>query len=204
MRIAIDTLMIERVTGDISSMTHTLLEGLARIDQTNEYIIFTAHPRTYQMVRGRPNMRLHTVKWGKQHDLLLKRQFLLPDLLKRLQPDVLHVLAFSAPIGWNGPLVMTVPDLGLLELFDKCHPFAANARHYWHYLLRESLQRAERVIVTSEHTSKELVSMLAIEKERITACDVTAASAENIASITLQAYKDVISADRREHCGRSL
>jgi Glycosyltransferase Family 4 len=200
MHIAIDLLMTEEEMGKQPATTHALLEELARIDRSNKYTVITAQPDTYQQVDMGQNMCLHTVKWRFRHNLLLKRQFLLPDLLRRLQPDVLHVVAGIAPIGWDGPLVMMVPDLKFLEMPDL--PDQPTTRLYWRYLLCESLKRAERVITTSEQVGKELISALGVERERIATCYTTQRSdaplAARIASTTLQAYQEAVSAERKK------
>jgi glycosyltransferase involved in cell wall biosynthesis len=89
---------------------------------------------------------------------------LLPDILRKIQSDILHVPAFSAPIGWNGPLVVTVHDLAFLTMPDQSSLYA---RLYWKYLLHESVRRAERIIAISERTCTELISSWNVESERI-------------------------------------
>ncbi|HLZ60500.1 MAG TPA: glycosyltransferase [Ktedonosporobacter sp.] len=206
MRIVIDLLMAEKEMGTQSSIIYTLLEELARVDESNEYWVLTTQPDTYQKVDMGQNMHLYVVKWRLRDTLLLNRQFLLPDLLRRLQPDVLHVVAGIAPIGWDGSLVMMVPDLKFLEL-----PSLSNQpinRLYWHYLLRESLQRAERIITTSEHANRELISTLGVERERILACYgpqwPVSSLATQVAITTIQAYQEVVNAGRRKCRERSL
>jgi len=110
MRVAIDLLIAEKEPGGMLFATHALLNGLISIDQSNEYIIITARPKDYQELATAPTIHVHPVKLRTWSGILIQHQLLLPDILKKLHPDVLHVPAFAAPIGWHGPLVMTIHD----------------------------------------------------------------------------------------------
>lgn len=164
MRVAIDLLILEKEFGGMFFATHALLEGLARIDHTNEYIIITARPQEYQELAAVPNIRIQPIKLRSWRGILIRHQLLLPDVLRKLRPDVLHVPAFAAPIGWHGPLVLTVHDLAFLKMPEQASLYA---NLYWQYMLRESSRRAQRIIAISEKTCEELVSYWSIEKERI-------------------------------------
>jgi glycosyltransferase involved in cell wall biosynthesis len=74
------------------------------------------------------------------------------------------VPAFAAPIGWNGPLVLTVHDLAFLKV---PHQSSLYARLYWQYLLRESVRRAHCIIAVSAQTRDDLISCWSVERERI-------------------------------------
>lgn len=164
MRVAIDLLIAEKEPDGMFCATHTLLDGLTRIDQTNEYIVITGHPEKYQALADAPNMRIHTVRLQSRRGILTQRQLLLPDVLRRLRPTVLHVPTFAAPIGWNGPLVITVHDLAPLKVPRQS---SLHVQLYWQYVLRESAQRAQRIIAVSEQTCKELLCYQVVEPQRI-------------------------------------
>ncbi len=164
MRVAIDNLTSEKEHGGMFSAAKALLEGLARIDQTNEYIVITGRPKEYRALANVPNIRIQPVKLRTWRGLLIQHQLVLPDILGKIQPDILHVPAFAAPIGWNGPLVLTVHDLAFLKVPEQSSLYA---RLYWKYLLRESVGRAQRIIAISEQTRSELVTYWGVETERI-------------------------------------
>src|SRR6266852_390538 len=165
MRVAIDNLIAEKEHGGMLSAAKALLEGLARVDQTNEYIVITGRPKEYRALANAPNIRIQPVKLRTWRGILIQHQLVLPDVLRKIQPDILHVPAFSAPIGWNAPLVLTVHDLAFLKVPDQSSLYV---RLYWQYLLRESVRRAQRIIAISEQTRSELVSYWGVETERIT------------------------------------
>src|SRR5581483_6842424 len=164
MRVAIDMLIAEKEAGGMLFATRALLDGLARIDQDNEYIIITGRPEDYQKLTATALFRIHAIKVRSWSGILIQPQLLLHDILNKLQPDVLHVPAFAAPIGWHGPLVMTVHDLACLKVPQQSSLYA---RLYWQYLLRESVRRAQQIIAISEQTREELETLWSIEPERI-------------------------------------
>jgi glycosyltransferase involved in cell wall biosynthesis len=164
MHIAIDLLIAEKEPGGMLFATRALLDGLAHIDQLNEYTIVTSRPKEYQALATSPNIQIYPVKLRTWSGILIQHQLLLPDILKKLRPDVLHVPAFAAPIGWHGPLVMTIHDLAFLKVPQQSSLYA---RLYWQYLLRESVRRAQQVIAISEQTVTELHAFWSIEPERV-------------------------------------
>ncbi|GHO51760.1 glycosyltransferase family 4 protein [Ktedonobacter robiniae] len=164
MRVAIDLIIAEKEPGGMLFATRALLEGLARTDQTNEYIVITTRPKEYKELANAPSITIYPVKLRTWRGILIQHQLTLPDILKKLKPDVLHVPAFAAPIGWHGPLVITVHDLAFVKVPQQSSLYA---RLYWQYLLRESVRRAQCVISISEQTSEELRTLWSIEDERI-------------------------------------
>jgi glycosyltransferase involved in cell wall biosynthesis len=164
MRVAIDLLIAEKEPGGMLFATRALLNGLICIDSDNEYIIITARPKDYQELATAPTIHIYPVKLRTWSGILIQHQLLLPDILKKLRPDVLHVPAFAAPIGWHGPLVMTVHDLAFLKVPQQSSLYA---RLYWQYLLRESVRRAQQIIAISAQTREELYSYWSIEPERV-------------------------------------
>ena len=164
MRVAIDMLLAEQKPGGMLLATQAVLNGLALIDQKNEYYIITRRPEEYEDLVITSNWHIYPLKLRTWRAMLVRHQFLMPGILKQLQPDVLHTPAFAAPISWRGPLVLTIHDLAFLKVSNQS---SLQAQLYWRYMLRESVRRAQRIIVVSEQTREELVSYWSVKKERI-------------------------------------
>ena len=164
MRIAIDMLLAEQKPGGMLLATRALLDGLAQIDRQNEYYIITRRPEEYEALAIKSNIHLHPIALRSWRAMLVRHQFLMPAVLKKIQPDLLHTPAFAAPITWHGPLVLTVHDLAFLKVKDQS---SLQAQLYWRYMLRESVRRAHRIIVVSEQTRQELISYWSVKSERI-------------------------------------
>lgn len=165
MRIAIDLLIAEKEPGGMLFATHALLAGLARVDQQHEYIVITSQPKAYKaLAEASPAFQIYPVKLRTWRGILIQHQLKVPDILKKIKPGLLHVPAFAAPIGWHGPLVLTVHDLAFLKVPQQSSLYA---RLYWQHMLRESVRRAQCVIAISEQTREELFSYWSVEPERV-------------------------------------
>lgn len=164
MRIAIDLLIAEKEPGGMLFATHALLEGLARVDQQNEYIIITSQPKNYKELASASSIQLYPVRLRTWRGILIQHQLKVPEILQKIKPDILHVPAFAAPIGWHGPLVLTVHDLAFLKIPQQSSLYA---RLYWQHMLRESVKRAQQIIAISEQTRDELFTYWSVEPSRV-------------------------------------
>ncbi len=78
--------------------------------------------------------------------------------------DLLHTMAFVAPLLLTRPLVVTVYDLSFLRYPQL---LTTARRRYLQLLTRISCQRAERVIAISQSTATDVADLLGIAPERI-------------------------------------
>lgn len=189
MRVAIDMLIIEKEMGGVFFAARALIEGLARVDHTNEYSIITARPKEYRNLANAPNIRIYPLKLRSWRSVMIRHQLLLPDTLYKLRPDVLHVPASAAPIGWHGPLVLTIHDLAFLKVPDQSSLYG---QLYWQYLLRESSRRARCIIALSEKTYRELMTDWAIERERLRLIQMQSFTIEQCAEATIRVYQEAM------------
>lgn len=165
MRVAIDVLLAERQPGGMLFAVRALLEGLARIDQSNEYIVITGRPDDYHMLDAAANMRLYPVRPPTWKGSLIQHQLLLPLALRRIQPDLTHITAFAGAVAWRGPTVVTAHDLAFLTGRRNQSLYA---RLYWEQVLRHSARHARQIIAVSEQTRDELATYWSVNPERIT------------------------------------
>lgn len=102
--------------------------------------------------------------WPTQHPpvRVLWEQTALPFAARRL--DLLHGLAFVAPLLAPCPTVVTVYDLSFLRMPER---FRRGNRWYLQMFTRWSCRRARRIIAISENTRRDLVALFGIPPERI-------------------------------------
>ena len=95
---------------------------------------------------------------------VLWEQFVLPRITMRERVDLLHGMAFVAPILSVAPTVVTVYDLSFLR-----YPGRINRtnRVYLSLFTRISCIKASRIIAISEHTKKDLVSLLGVNNKKV-------------------------------------
>lgn len=164
MRILFDLLIAEQQHGSALVCIREMLSIIASSSQEHEYILVTGRPRDYRRQEDLPNVRVYPLKLESKNGGLLQHQLCFPGVLRRLRPDVLHVPDGMALIGWHGPLIMSLHDTAWLDGQDQSlSPYVK----YQRYLLRESMQRAHAILVTSQRAYTTLVSAWSMEKQRV-------------------------------------
>lgn len=91
-------------------------------------------------------------------------QWTLPKLALRNKVDLIHQPAFSVPINFPQPVVVTVHDL-IAVRFGADIPFWS--RQYFGRLMPFSYRYADHIIAASEHTKQDIIDLLNIPKEKI-------------------------------------
>lgn len=88
---------------------------------------------------------------------ILWEQVVQPVALRRLRPDLLHALAFVAPLITPCPFIITVYDLSFLRYPAAFRPVN---RWYLQQFTAWSVNRAEAVIAISESTRQDVINLL--------------------------------------------
>jgi glycosyltransferase involved in cell wall biosynthesis len=121
--------------------------------------------RSVKHRRGRglptaPNLSSSPLLTPPHHPL---EQVTLPLELARVRPDVLHCPDFIPPFWRAVPAVVTVHDVAFLRYPETLTP---ESRRYYGQVRRAVLS-AERTIVVSEATARDLVALLHLPTERV-------------------------------------
>ena len=98
---------------------------------------------------------------------ILWEQLAAPAVLRRTCAALAHGLAFSSPLLWNGPSVVTIPDLSFLRFPER---LSASRRLYLAHITRLSARKADRIIAISESVKREIHALIGVPLSRI---DVT-------------------------------
>ena len=146
----------------INCYIRNLLAYLPRVDGDNRYTAFLGERRfAADLPLSLKFSRLPTA-WPPVR--ILWEQAVQPWALKREKVDLLHALAFVAPLFSPCPFVVTIYDLGFL-----LHPksFEPLKRLYLSLFTRLSARRARRIIAISESTKRDVVRLLGVPPERV-------------------------------------
>lgn len=112
-------------------------------------------------------MRVRRSSWptATPYGRIAWEQLRAPLALRQEQIDVLHAMAFVAPILSSCPTVVTVLDLSFLRFPAAFKTFK---RVYLRSMTRLSVRRAARVIAISESTRRDVIDLLGVPAERVT------------------------------------
>jgi glycosyltransferase involved in cell wall biosynthesis len=91
-------------------------------------------------------------------------QVVAPVALRRERVDLLHAMAFVAPVLSPCPVVVTVFDLSFLLFPSAFKPFN---RCYLRLMTRASVRRAKQVIAISESTRRDVIAWLGVPADRV-------------------------------------
>ena len=141
---------------------HNLLCHLPDADPELRYTAYTHEPR----FSSRQGLQVRRPAWSTAGPIgrIAWEQLVAPLALERDGIDLLHALAFVAPVLSPCPTVITVLDLSFLLYPDA---FKAFKRIYLRLMTRFSVRRAQRVIAISESTRQDVIARLGVPADRV-------------------------------------
>ncbi len=166
MRIGIDARGAMKVTDGIGRYAAELLREYARRDDAHEFVVLK-NPLTHMSFVYDERFREIVVREGRFD---IRGQITLPRLLAPLHLDVFHALHFSLPVAYRGPAVMTVHDiLPLLSPWSFGRGGLRNtvSSAYLSLLVRAGVRKSTAVIVSSEHTRRDMIEHLGTDPSRL-------------------------------------
>lgn len=140
-----------------------LLRALPEADPTLRYTVF-AGPQAPLLPADR--MAVRRSAWRTERPLarIAWEQLVQPLALAQTAPDLVHQLAFVAPVLSRRPFVVTVYDLSFVHAPER---LPAARRLYLRLLTRWSCGRARRVIAISRSTASDVVRTLGVPADRV-------------------------------------
>ena len=160
MRIGIDARMTYYRRAGISQYTLQLIEGLARCDTKDEFVILQSR-KSREPILERPNFSTRRLYTPSHHRL---EQFTLPLEISHLRLDVLHSPDFIPPFRRNCRSVITVHDLVFLLYPDFLTKDAA--RYYGQ--IDQAVRRTDAIIAVSQATKIDVMRLLGVPENKVT------------------------------------
>jgi glycosyltransferase involved in cell wall biosynthesis len=159
MHVAIDARLAHYTAGGIAHHTLNLARGLAEIAPSDRFTLLRSVRQRGGLPRGR-NLRSAPILTPPHHRF---EQLVLPFEIARVRPDLLHCPDFIPPFRRRCPVVITVHDVAFLRFPET---LTEESRRYYGQV-RRAVQSAERTIVVSEATARDLATLLDVGTERV-------------------------------------
>ncbi|MGB6836286.1 MAG: glycosyltransferase family 1 protein [Dehalococcoidia bacterium] len=167
MRIAIDATAIPRLMAGAGVYTYQLVRALAALEADHDYVVFAHSDAFDELARQRPRLRVVHVRARSRAERLLWEQLLLPGQLRRLGIDVLHSPHHTTPaLPLPCPRVVTLHDVTFFLLPQRYPP---TRRLYFQAITRAAARLAQAIITPSDAVKRDVVRVLGVPQERITA-----------------------------------
>lgn len=163
--IGIDARFWRKETGGLSRYSQSLVRELLKLDTENRYTVIITPEDEAEFDIIAPNVSKLVVD-APYYSVAEQRH--LPRILKEQNFDLVHFTHFSHPILYREPFVITVHDL-IMHLFPSGKQASSLVRKMAYKLVMNDAHRAKTVIVPSESTKRDLVSMLKFPEAKIVA-----------------------------------
>lgn len=167
MRVGINLLyLIPSQVGGVERYAAGLLEGLAKLDYVNEYIVFVNQEGTDWPIPDLPNFKriVCPVRAVSRLRRYFFEQFKLPALLELYNIELVHSLCYVSPLRVSLPSVVTIHDLNH-KAFGQLMPITK--RLALSFFVRQSALRATQVITDSEFSYQEILNAYQIPPQKL-------------------------------------
>lgn len=159
MRIGVDARLVYHQPAGISRYTGHLLQAMAELDTTDEFIVFQHRKHKAPLIEA-PNFRRATLYAPVHHRL---EQYALALELYRYPLDLLHSTDFIPALHSPYKSVITVHDLAFLH-----YPhFLTTESAAYYGLIDKAVVRADHIIVPSEHTRRDLIAQTGVPADKV-------------------------------------
>ena len=169
MRIALDARFYGPEGTGIGKYVEKLLENLEQIDHQNEYYIILRKDNFLLYNPKNSNFKkvLADARWYS-----VKEQVLLPAVLAKIRPDLVHFPHFNIPLVYPGRFVVTIHDVIKSEYKDASSTTRALPIYYLKHLgyevtIRQAVQRSKKIIVPSDFIKKKISKTFKLPSDKI-------------------------------------
>jgi glycosyltransferase involved in cell wall biosynthesis len=169
LRIAINALyLLPGGVGGMEIYLRQLLNALARVDQQNEYLIFTNQETGQNLapVSARFRHLPQPVQAEIRPLRILYEQSSLPSIIEREQVDLVFNPGFTSPKALHAPAVTVFHDLQHVH-----HPefFRKRELPFWNLLLAQAVRSSAKIIAASETTRRDVIEHYHLTEKRVVA-----------------------------------
>ena len=162
MKIALDATVVHGRKSGVGYYCQELLRSLVSLEEDDDYFVFSHRSLSANLVEPGERVRFASDRFFPVRAFYLHA--LLPGLLEREQPDLVHYTNFLAPIRDSHPYVVTVHDMSLERLRTLHH---IGKRVYTRRLVPHVAERARLIVTNSEFSKWDIVRFLGIPESKI-------------------------------------
>jgi glycosyltransferase involved in cell wall biosynthesis len=148
----------------ISWYIFNLLKNLAKVSP--DFFRYSVFLREQALQEQAASLALFFSRLPTQRPVvrIFWEQFVQPFLLRQSRVDLLHALAFVAPLAAPCPFVVTVYDLSFVRYPEAFRPFN---RWYLGQFTARTVKQAKAVITISESTRQDIIKFMGVSPERV-------------------------------------
>jgi hypothetical protein len=160
MNIALEARALTRGGGGVYWYTRELITHLLRLPTQHTFSIVYDSVTTREQFRAWPAQHTVAGRYG-DFSFLLWQEWLMPRLLKRIAPDVVHFTKAAVPRSLSYPSIVTIYDI-IPILLPASQTFLR--RWYWPGALRQAAVTCRHIITISECSKRDIVKALILTR----------------------------------------
>ncbi|MDP2671600.1 MAG: glycosyltransferase family 1 protein [bacterium] len=179
MKIAIDARFFGPEGTGIGRYVENLLNELVKIDTENEYVVLLRKNNYPLFNPESSNFKkvLTDAKWYS-----VKEQVVVPAVLTREKPDLVHFPHLNVPLLWGGKFVVTVHDTTTNEFGGSAATTRMKPIYFvksagYKIVANQAVKRASKILVPSEFIKKKVAASFGVKPSKI---EVTYEAADQI------------------------
>jgi len=168
MKIVIDARFYGLEHAGLGRYAINLLEQLQRLDKKNTYKVLL-QKKYYKMLKFPKNwekIEVNASHYG------LKEQLVLPFIINKLKPDLVHFLHFNIPFFLRGHFLVTIHDMTMhrqkRDASQLPLPLYLAKRIPYKIIFRKAVNDSKHIFVPSEHVKEDVAKHFSIERDKIT------------------------------------
>lgn len=170
MRVAIDFRSTIGQPAGIGRFTNNLVKQIALLDTRNNYVLYSFYPikparEIGELIKKHPNFSLKTNPVPGRIMRYLWDYFKIPIEFSIGEVDIIHIMDFLIPKIRKAKLIVTIHDISSI-LFPQWH--TRYTKRWVRNRIHLAKEKADRIIVDSIHTKKDLVQTLGVSEDLIT------------------------------------
>ena len=153
----------------IGHYTYYLVKNLLEIDRTNEYVLFFSSRliRTFEFRKKNVEIRFFRFARFKRYLPFVYSHLLISAVLEREKLDIYHSPHNIIPLKYKSASIITLHDLAIYK-HPEWFPATIFSQDFsTKVLVPRSLERAEKIIVPSESTKRDVIELFNIPKDKI-------------------------------------
>ena len=141
--------------------SYHLIQELKKIDHENHYFLYSPNKLKGDLRKIPFNWQEKVLRWPLKY---LWTQIRLSLEMIRNQPEILFIPAHALPLIHPKKSIITIHDLGFRKLPEI---YSWWQRKYYHFVHWFAVKYADKIIVPSEFTKKELINLYQAKAEKI-------------------------------------
>jgi len=163
MKIGIDCRIYSSKFTGIGRYVYELVHRIAKIDKTNNYILFFKDKEFIKTEQFPQNFKKILVNIPIYS---FKEQTTFLNILNKEKLDLMHFTHFNAPIFYSRPSIVTIHDL-TLSFYPGKKNLSILRRLGYNLTLKTIVKKAKKVITISQNSKKDLMKILGTPESKI-------------------------------------